>query len=573
MVGLCFLLFALSTVSVADAISEPVDEYATASFRNGRLLVLECSPPGGDAAESFLKRYLSADADWKTYAGKGAVAIGFNTLSPAVQRRVLLAIFKEDFVDEQGWHHTVLYTGRDQETLWSLSEWLTGKGTNHDAIAQLNKLPAGNLQEAQAILFPRELLLEVMREPTVTPLAKDLQEAAEEPEEPEEVDLSKAAEELAYTRRGANRYAVYKLKRGEALYTAVVVRFTDYRENADILAACDTVQEESGIKDVHDMKPGTPIFIPVDMLSDRFKPEGTRERAAYEASIEEANRLRGQVTSKDLEGVVVILDPGHGGKDDGTNNVDGGFRLYEDELNYDIVCRVKKILETQTRAKVYVTMLDPDQGYNAQDIERFTADEDEKVLTTPNYWNGDAKVSANLRWYLANSIYRKEKKAGVDPRKIIFTSFHCDALFNGKLRGAMVYIPGAKYRKDRETGWPPGAYDKYAEFKEHPEAKSTAEERRRDEALSRNFAVTLLEQLGKAQIKRHSVGDPVRNVIRQSGGKEYVVAVLRNTEVPTKVLIECANLTNPTDCKWISQPWWRQRFAEAYVEALKAYYR
>ena len=557
---------------VAETIKAPVDEYSTASFRNGRLLVLECSPPGGEAAEAFLKRYLSANADWKTYANKGAVAIGYGTLSPAVQRRMLLAIFNKDFVDEEGWHHTVLYTGRDQETLWSLAEWLTGKGTNHEAIAQQNKLPAGNLQQGQVILFPKELLLEVMREPTVAPSATEVRETAEAAE-PEEIDLSKAAEELSYTRRGSNRYAVYKLKRGEALYTAVVVRFTDYRENPDILAACDTVQEESRIKDVHDMKPGTPIYIPVDMLSDRFKPEGSRERAAYEESIEEANRLRGQVTSKDLEGVVVILDPGHGGKDIGTSTVNASFSLYEDEINYDIVCRVKKILETQTRAKVYVTMLDPDQGYAPRDVERFSADEDEKVLTTPNYWNGDAKVSANLRWYLANSIYLKEKKAGVDPRKIIFASFHCDALFNGKLRGAMVYIPGAKYRKDRETGWPPGAYDKYAEFKEHPEAKSTAEERRRDEALSRNFAVTLLEQLGKAQVKRHSVGDPIRNVIRQSGGKEYVVAVLRNTEVPTKVLIECANLTNPTDCQWVSQPWWRQRFAEAYVEALKAYYR
>jgi N-acetylmuramoyl-L-alanine amidase len=49
--------------------------------------------------------------------------------------------------------------------------------------------------------------------------------------------------------------------------------------------------------------------------------------------------------------------------------------------------------------------------------------------------------------------------------------------------------------------------------------------------------------------------------------------VLRNTLVPTKVLIECANLTNPTDCKWASQPWWRQRFAEACVQALKDYYK
>ncbi|MCL4691660.1 MAG: N-acetylmuramoyl-L-alanine amidase [Candidatus Hydrogenedentes bacterium] len=483
---------------------------------------------------------------------------------------MLLAVFRADYVDDAGWHHTVVQGGPDQETLWTLCEWLTGVGTHHENVAKLNNLPSGNLQTGQQILFPRELLLEVMREPTETPLVADLEQAAEVPVD---LDLAQAAEDLDYVRRGSSQYAVYRLKPGEALYTAVVVRFTDFRENADILRACDTVQDESRIKDVHDMKPGTEIYIPVDMLSDRFKPEGSRARKEYEATIAEADRLRGQVTTKDLDGIVVILDPGHGGKDIGTSTINHAYTLYEDEVNYDIMCRVKRILETQTRAKVYVTMLDPNQGYEPQDVERFVLDEDEVVLSTPNYWNENSKISANLRWYVANSIYRKETKAGVDPRKIIFTSFHCDALFNDKLRGAMVYLPGAAYRKDRETGWPPGAYDNYAEYKEQPEARSTAEERRRDEALSRNFAMTLLDELGKAQIKRHNVGDPIRRVIRQDGGKEYVVAVLRNTMVPTKVLVECANLTNPTDCKWVSQPWWRERFAEAYVEALKAYYR
>lgn len=554
---------------VAETVREPVDEYATASFRNGRVLFLECRPPSGDAAKGFLTRYLDESANWQTYAGKGAIAIPFAQLNPATRRKVLLSIFRADFVNEQGWHHTVLQGGRDQETLWTLAEWLTGKGTNHEAIAKLNSLPAGNLQTGQKILFPMNLLIEVMREPTETPLVEDLQQAASEPSE---LDLSQAAQDLTYKRRGSKQYAVYRLKPGEALYTAVVVRFTDFRENVYILPACDTIQEESRIKDVHDMKPGTEIYIPVDMLSDRFKPESSRERKEYEATIAEANRLRGQVTSKDLDGVVVILDSGHGGKDWGTSTVNESFSLYEDEINYDIMCRVKRILETQTRAKVYVTMLDPDQGYEPQDVEWFAQDEDEIVLSSPNYWNGNSTTSANLRWYVANSIYRKETKAGVDPRKVIFTSFHCDALFNEKLRGAMVYLPGAAWRRDRES-FSPATYGKYAEYKEQPEARSTAEERRRDEALSRNFAVTLLDELGKAQIKRHSVGDPIRRVIRQDGGKEYVVAVLRNTMVPTKVLIECANLTNPTDCKWVSQPWWRQRFAEAYVEALKAHYR
>jgi len=531
--------------------------------------MLECYPPKGAAAQAFFQKYLSNPSTWTTYAGKGAVAVPYNAVNQETQRAILLAVFKQDYVDAKGWHHTVLFAGRDQETVWNLAEWLTGKGTNHSAILKANKLRSQALQAGQELLFPKDLLLQAMRKPTPKPVIKPQEVSLEEQEQ----DLGKAAQELHYVTRNKKEYAAYRLKEGEALYTAVVVRFTDFRENEDILRASEFIQRESGITDVHNIDAGSEVLIPVDMLSDRFRPTSSPERQQYEDVVQEATRLRGQVRSKDLEGIVVILDPGHGGRDPGTRTVNSQFRLYEDEINYDIACRIKRLLEANTRAKVYMTMLDPEQKYQPSDVTEFKLDQDERVLTTPNYRNDNATISVNLRWYLANSIYRRELKAGVDQRKIVFTSIHCDALFNDKLRGSMVYIPGRARRRESERGWPPKTYQKYKEYQEQPESKSTAAERRRDEALSRNFASTLLDELGKAQIKRHSVGDPIRSVIRQAGGKEYVPAVLRNTQVPTKVLIECANLTNEMDCKWVSQPWWREKFAEAYVEALKAFYR
>jgi N-acetylmuramoyl-L-alanine amidase len=42
--------------------------------------------------------------------------------------------------------------------------------------------------------------------------------------------------------------------------------------------------------------------------------------------------------------------------------------------------------------------------------------------------------------------------------------------------------------------------------------------------------------------------------------------------VPTKVLIETANLNNATDRQRLADPDWRQTFAEAYVDALMRYY-
>jgi N-acetylmuramoyl-L-alanine amidase len=322
------------------------------------------------------------------------------------------------------------------------------------------------------------------------------------------------------------------------------------------------------------MKPGQRIRVPVEMLANRFKPLESPERREYEEVVLEARRLKGQqVHSRGLEGIVVVLDPGHGGRDHGAIATD--YCLFEDELNYDIAVRVKRILESQTRAKMHITMWDPNQDFEPTSNRRFVHDTDEQLLTNPRYFNSadretDAIVSANLRWCMANTIYARERAKGTDPRKIVFTSFHCDALFNSRLRGTMVYIPGASLRENRTCSGP--TYAKYQEVKEGGRSRSTVAERRRDEALSRNFAEALLDELGKKRIRRHQEGDPIRSQIRKSPRSVYVPAVLKNNMIPTKVLVEAANLTNPTDCRRLADPQWRQAFAEAYVAALRRYY-
>ncbi len=73
-------------------------------------------------------------------------------------------------------------------------------------------------------------------------------------------------------------------------------------------------------------------------------------------------------------------------------------------------------------------------------------------------------------------------------------------------------------------------------------------------------------------LKVHDAGPPIRNVIRRSGGQTFVPAVLRNTLVPTKVLVEAANMTNPTDQQRLADPEWREWFAEAFVNAVKLHF-
>jgi len=558
-------LFALQPANAAPAIHAPIADGATASIRVGRALYLECRPPKDKGRNAFLRKFLADPKNAATYKDVTSAAIPFNQLNAQTKRAVLLALFPNDVVDAKGWTHEVLFAGEGgQETLRLLSEWITGRGDNEKEVSKANHRKKGELALGEKILFPASMLSDEMKKPTPKRVA---------PPTPVPV-LVESSGELTYGKDKKGAYAEYRLKQGEALFTAVAIRFTDYRDTADIFKACDEIQKRSDIKDVHTIATGQRVKIPLEMLADRYRPRESEERKQYEETVKEAKRLKGKVKSRDLDGVVVVIDPGHGGRDYGACNTK--FGLYEDELNYDIACRAKALIESKTRARVYMTLLDPDQAYKSSSNRRFEHDTDEELLTTPHYKNTDtnetdAKVSVSLRWYLSNSIYRAELKRKTDPMKIIFTSFHCDALYDGRSRGAMVYVPGAAFRSKKETHDGP-TYDRYAEVREQRTFSESAADCRRDEAVSRNFAGTLLDELDKKRIRVHQEGDPIRNQIRQSGGRVYVPGVLRNNLIPTKTLVEVANLTNTSDCEKLADPAWRQSFAEAYVNALKAYF-
>lgn len=605
--GLCCIFFALLMATSAWAASllrQPVEQGVYVCLRGGTSIYFEISPPRGPAAEALFSRYLADPATWTRYEGRITVAVTLDKVSEGARRKGLLALFESDYVDSDGWWHRVIGEGEDWRRL---AEWFTGDAAQAVEIARAsaNKGKASPVRGAY-VLIPASVLSEPMGEhareapppppplrpaPVVKPAPrpaavpeqhKAAPSPAEMPVNGESADSMEGEhegdyppldlpDELTFATDDEGPHAIYKLKRGEALYTSVVVRFTDFRDHGDILETCQAIQARSGIRDVRRMVVGQTIRIPIDMLSDRFAPAGSERRQAYEDMLIEAERLKAeQVRTRGLEGVVVVLDPGHGGRDQGASS----NGLYEDEIVYDIACRLKARLERETSAKVIMTMRDPSQDFRISNVPRFPHDTDEVLLTTPNYPNQDARVSANLRWYLANHIYRQQLAAGTNERKIIFISLHCDMLFNEKLRGAMVYIPGAAYRRDSETPSGQSTYKRYAEVRGHETVRTTAAERRRDEALSLNFANTLLQALRthSPPLKVHSASQPIRNVIRQSGGVAYVPAVLRNCKIPTKVLVEIGSMNNAKDRIHFANPDWREWFASAVQDALEKHF-
>jgi len=555
---------ALIMVQVQEGLYAHLD---SKSMSNGMTLDLGCHVPDGKDAGNFFRTILSDSAEAQKYSAARNVVVPFDKLEPEYKRATLLAVFEHDYVDEQGWHHTVLYAEPElQETLWSLCEWLTGNGLNWHLVQDVNNRQRTRLERGETILIPSSVLLPALRRPTERQPTSGETIAEEE-------TRSFTTHELMYGNDAKGEYAAYRLKEGEALYTDVIVQFTDYTQHTDVMVAAKKITDRSAITDVRRIKPGTRILIPMDILSDRFKPATSAARRQFDESVAASERVREELkkegVGKDLEGVVVVLDPGHGSADPGRKSVSDG--LYEDEIAYDIMCRIMKILKEETQARVYPTMVDPSEGYAITDATRFAHDEDEILLTTPPFPDSptSSKVLLNLRYYLANDIFDREMERGTEPDKVIFTSLHVDSL-HASLRGAMIYIPGADQRGRRpvtnHTNRP------YNQIEEVRRFASTASSRQQDETISRAFAQTLYEELGKKRVQRHKHSPAIRNIIIQGGGVKYVPAVLQHNKIPTKVLLETANMANATDRQRLANPEWRQLVAEGYVNALRAHY-
>src|SRR5207247_1104936 len=149
-------------------------------------------------------------------------------------------------------------------------------------------------------------------------------------------------------------YASYRLQKGEALYSAVVVRFTGLVYAQEVNEEASKIASRSGVADVHAIPVGYEIKIPVDDLLPDYRAADDPKRIAYEHSKLESAQFANRQKALDLKGVTIILDPGHGGRDTGAL-VSG---VAEARYVYDITLRTAELLRKETRARVVLTVED-----------------------------------------------------------------------------------------------------------------------------------------------------------------------------------------------------------------------
>ncbi len=525
-----------------------------AALTDAQEVFLEAPPKKGEGAITYAER-LTGDRrnarritrtngrrPRRLYMGQ-RYRVPYAVLSGRYKLAVMRALFPGDSALQAGWQHTVS-ARRGALSLWRIAQWFTGDGQNFKAIRERNDLRDEELTSGQRLLVPSDLLLPAFRATLPPP---------------------EVAHDLEYVRDGADDFAVYRLKRGEALYSAVVVRFTGGTFAEDVNAMAAELAELNNIPDVRDMRVGQPIRVPFDMLLPEFLPADNPRRLEYDKDRSERDKHSNTVRASRLEGITVILDAGHGGQDPGTM-LKG---TWESVYVYDIMLRVKQLLETSTAAAVVPTTRDGTGG-RIQDRDVLPRSRSHTVLTTPPYAIADAKVAANLRWYLANSRHAAAVKRSGDAAKTVFLSIHADSLPTSH-RGVMVYIPAASLTRG-EYGKSGSVYASRREVKEKPKVSYSWKERTRSEGLSRQLAVKLLDAFKRRGLAIHRE-KPIRDrIIRCRRCRPWVPAVVRYNAVPAKLLLEVCNLNNSEDRRLMQTRKFRQRVAEAVVDGILAYY-
>ena len=266
-----------------------------------------------------------------------------------------------------------------------------------------------------------------------------------------------------------------------------------------------------------------------------------------------------------LQGVVVILDPGHGGKDGGTVFTQTSQPIVEKDVALDVALRAERDLEALGATVVMTRSTDEWVSLYRRiamtDIEVLQRHAAALTATAADVWpcidiNSDAASSGGLSFMLgvgADADQRMIMDIERQHSDVIFISLHCNSYpASAAANGLEVFWTGndTVFQDERTT---------------HDSATAHPTYRFYDDVSRQRLATELYKGI--------STKDP--GLVSTSGGSAVVdqnFAVLREMNL-VGVLIEMGYVTNESDRGILLSDDGRDRIANGIADGVAAYFR
>ncbi len=266
---LLFALLLLSAGAAAAAEDGPrsvdfaFEPHGIIRWDRGQHPVLGIYPRGGDGWITIAQRYAGGASDvtalrranprLRSPMRDRRVRIPVEILRADIRLKAVKRLFPVDVRTVLGWRHMVLDPFHGGEESWEwLAELFTGRRDRASALAGAN--PSGGADDprrGKPILVPESLLLPVFD--AVPPVATPTPRASATPMPRPTVGPPRLAvrttSPLQYGVDELGEYGVYRLQKGEALYSAVVVRFTGQLLAKQVNEMAQEIAARSGIDD------------------------------------------------------------------------------------------------------------------------------------------------------------------------------------------------------------------------------------------------------------------------------------------------------------------------------------